>query len=118
MSIQQGMFTAIHFKHIFFDGSWDQAALIDFYEYTALKPSQLFVMEEFKSGFNMVWIFSLRPGAKVTVNYADSQVHVPARVTRTYPPWSSVGIAEWPSGSQRRSVSRKRKKSGRAARKA
>jgi len=86
LSIQNGTFTVIHFKHIWFHGSWTQSALIAFYEYTAGKSAKLVVVEESKSGSNMTWGFTLRPNDIVTVNYADSQVHVPKQPLRIAAP--------------------------------
>jgi hypothetical protein len=109
MSIQSGTFTVIHFKHIWFIGSWEQSALGDFYEYTAMKSSKLVVEEEVKSGSNVTWFFVLKRNDKVTVNYGDSQVHVPAQAVRIVPPWGSVGPTGGPSAS-RRKVERSRQR--------
>jgi hypothetical protein len=94
MPIQSGSaFTAIHFKHLAMSGDWTQSALIDFYEYTANKPSLLVVVEEMKSGTNVAWLFSLNQGDLVTVNYADSQVHVPRLPERTVSAGSPARLA-------------------------
>ena len=82
MAIQSGTFTVIHFKHIWFHGSWTQGARIDFYDYTAGKAAKLVVVEENKSGSNITWVFTLSPNDLVAVNYADSQVHVPRQPLR------------------------------------
>lgn len=79
------MFVAIHFKHLGMSGDWTQSAGTELYLYTANKPSILVVMEEVKAGTNLVWHFSLKKGDIVTVNYGDSQVHVPALPDRTGP---------------------------------
>lgn len=83
MPIQSGSFTVIHFKHLLFHGTWSQLALINFYEYAAGKSAKLVVIEETKSGTNYTWNFTLGVGDLVTVNYADSQVHVPALPSRS-----------------------------------
>ncbi len=82
---QIGNQTVIIFKHVQFIGEWKRTFFLYGVNYEALKPAQLLVLEENKSGSNVTYWFRLKKGDEVLVSYADSQVHIPALCVRSIP---------------------------------